>query len=553
MGQLLGASPLGLSFFSEYKSGNSFLGKYGIFEQPKFPTNEELINAGSVSSPDDVATQKRFEREYGIGYRSFGDIKSRFTNNSKNPSTFYAYNDFDTKAKQNQETIFQYIKSKGNSYYNSDYVDQYSSISKIVDEMKKMSEDNPEGTTTPKSPALMLKADDFAYLKKLGVYPTNRLVLARRFDYPIGDDLLSSTLSPTAVIPTWIEDGKSFIDISFGEEWSNVSSVDMAQGGGNVFQEYGYDSAKVSDQLKTSFGAVSLTGFTDYLQYYFFHEAGLTDPNNLSILPMGNPNIIRSAKMRKMPTPGTDFEGLSYTFTITIDTEYEIKYIDGVDPTLAYFDIISNLLRFGTSESQFQFDSRFNSRAREIIDNLSSGDTTKVLKEVANIADSFINSAGNILKTAFRTIMGLFAFQTGSQALNLTDVILSSQVKKYRLKFLGIINALTGSPSGIYHVTIGNPFRPLFSTGDLYPGESKNKITLGTELGYNNLPTTIKFSTQLRNARACGLQEIYKKFSPRSIRQSTQVPGSWTSEATDDRQVILSSRVNRIRPRTVAT
>lgn len=553
MGQLLGASPLGLSFFSEYKSGNSFLGNYKISEPPKFPTNEELINAGSVSNPDDVATQKRFEREYGIGYRSFGDIESRFTNNSKNPSTFYAYNDFDTKAKQNQNSIFQYIKSKGNSYYNSDYVDQYSSISKIVDEMKKMSEDNPEGATTLKSPALMLKADDFAYLKKLGVYPTNRLVLARRFDYPIGDDLLSSTLSPTAVIPTWIEDGKSFIDISFGEEWSNASSVDMAQGGGNVFQEYGYDSAKVTKQLNDFFGLASLSGFTDYLQYYFFNEAKLTDPNNLSILPMGNPNIIRSAKMRKMPAPNTDFEGLSYTFTITIDTEYEIKYIDGVDPTLAYFDIISNLLRFGTSESQFQFDSRFNSRAREIIDNLSSGDTTKVLKEVANIADSFINSAGNILKTAFRTIMGLFAFQTGRQALNLTNVILSSQVKKYRLKFLGIINALTGSPSGIYHVTIGNPFRPLFSTGDLYPGESKNKITLGTELGYNNLPTTIKFSTQLRNARACGLQEIYKKFSPRSIRQSTQVSGSWTSEATDARQVILSSRVNRIRPRTVAT
>jgi hypothetical protein len=551
MGQLLGASPLGLSFFSEYKYGNSFLGKYVPFTKPQEPNIQDLKNARS-STGDSESDQKLFEREYGIGYRSFGDIKSRFTNNSeKNPSTFYAYNDFDAKAEQNQNTIFEYIKSKGNSYYNSDYVDQYSSISKIVEQMKKMSTNTPEGSVDDKSPALMLKADDFAYLKKLGVYPTNRLVLARRFDYPIGDDLLSSNLSPTAVIPSWIEDGKSFIDITYGEEWSSVMSVDMAAPAGKGFAEYGYSEEEVQKKLSEGLGVTTLTGFTDYLQYYFFNEAGLTDRNNLAILPMGNPNIIRSAKMRKMPTPGTDFEGLSYAFNITIDTEYEIKYIDGVDPTLAYFDIISNLLRFGTSESQFQFDARFNTRAREIIDNLSSGDSKKVLQEVIKIAGSFIDSAGNIMKTAFDAIFSILGIKSSS--LKLTDVIVSAQVKKYRLKFLGIINALTGSPSGIYHVTIGNPFRPLFSSGDLYTGEAKNKIILGPELGYNNLPTTIKFTTQLRNARACGLQEIYKKFSPRSIRQSVRDPGSWASQATNDRQVILSSRVNRIRPQTRAT
>jgi len=536
---LLGGSPLGLSFFSEYKTGNSFLEKYKPFDEPAKVTAQDLSEG---------AMQKKFEREYGIGYRSFGDVQSRFTNNSNNPSTFYAYNDSDSNPEVDAKNIFEFIKSKDPGYWNSDYTDQYSSISKIVSEMQSLSTKKKEGQDTVIAPAFTLKYDDFAYLKKLGVYPSNRLILARRFDYPIGDDLLTSTQAPTAIIPSWVEDGKTFIDITYGEEWANVTSVDPASPGGKTFQEYGYSDDQVTKQLKNAFGLASLPGFTDYIQYYFFNEADITDPNNLAILPMGNPNIIRSAKMRKLPASGSDFEGLSYKFTITIDTEYEIKYIDGVDPTLAYFDIISNLLRFGTSEAQFQFDSRFNSRAREILKNLSSGDAKEVLSEVTKIVESFIDSAGNILKTTFETLFGLLGF--GGSGVNLTEFMISAQVKKYRLKFIGIINALTGSPSGIYHITVGNPFRPLFSSGDLYPGEQKNKITLGPELGYNNLPTTIKFSTQLTNARSCGLQEIYKKFSPRSIRKNISVSDTSFKSVTDVEKVILSSRIRRVNPLT---
>jgi hypothetical protein len=548
----LGGSPLGLSFFSEYKSGNSFLEKYESYNPGSRVTSADLktargVNTQTTSNPDNVAEQKRFEREYGIGYRSFGDLQSRFTNNSKNPSTFYAYNDFDSE-KDGEDNIFEDIKSKDQKYWNSDYTDQYSSISKIVSAMEKMSKNTPGGKDSLKASALMLKYDDFAYLKKLGVYPSNRLILARRFDYPIGDDLLTSTQAPTAIIPSWVEDGKTFIDITYGEAWANVTSTDASEPGSKGFQEYGFDEKQIQNKMNTLFGGVALTGFTEYLQYYFFNEAKLTDANNLAILPMGNPNIIRSAKMRALPSPGSTFEGLSYRFTITIDTEYEIKYIDGVDPTLAYFDIISNLLRFGTSEAQFQFDSRFNSRARDMLKKLSSGNAKEVLEEVTKIVGGFIDSAGNIMTQTFQTIFGLFGL--GSGGVNLTEFLISSQVKKYRLKFIGIINALTGSPSGIYHITVGNPFRPLFSSGDLYPGEQKNKITLGPELGYNNLPTTIKFSTQLTNARSCGLQEIYKKFSPRSIRKDISLSDTSFKSVTNAENVILSSRIRRVNPLT---
>ena len=71
-------------------------------------------------------------------------------------------------------------------------------------------------------------------------------------------------------------------------------------------------------------------------------------------------------------------------------------------------------------------------------------------------------------------------------------------------------------------------------------------LTLGPELGYNNLPTTIKFKCKLENARPCGLQEIYRKFSPLPIRKAES-----TNLRVDDKEEELIIRSSQIqRPRT---
>jgi hypothetical protein len=492
--------------------------------------------------------------DYGLGYQTFGDKRTIFTDNEDMPNTFYVYYDrktsslFNNSARGGTVSLIDYFKSSDKEYYNSNYIDQYSSIPKIITRLGQMVEGEYDGGAQSFKPdSIQLKHADFAYLKKLGVYPSNRLIIARRFAIGAGDDLLTYENSPLSVIPSWIEDGKSFIDISYGEVWNPVTNINAAETGGELAKEWKFDKSSVRTFLETGGGLFTLPGFTEYLQYYLFEKSGLTDRTSLKLLPTGNPNIIRQAVTRPTFEENMSFTGLKYTFTIEITTEYEIKYIDGIDPTLVYFDIISNLLRFGTSESQFQFDSRFSQKAKNMLKKFSSGDFKTTMEALGEVFGGLLSAADKLGKTVKDFVLG--TLNVGGNDVTRTEFLIGAQIKKYRIKFLGIINALTGSPSGIYHITVGNPLRPIFSSGDLIP-DQEMKITLGPELGYNNLPTTIKFYCKLKNARSCGLQEIYKKFSPATIRyikSDNQIdPGSIVEESYLN--IALSSQIRR--PRT---
>ena len=585
MSKLLGSSPLGLAFFSkrDLKLGSDELGPPTLEFGPSFlkphenftskdvdesvavdkkrtfaittdftSTTADTGGAQAPTQPGDTA--KKLTLDYGLGYQTFGDKRTIFTDNDKMPRTFYAYyNRQNHKGHGEGEggmiSLIDYITSTDTKYYNSNYIDQYSSITAIIGRINQMVEQKGTGGAQSFSlDSIKLKYSDFAYLKKLGVYPSNRMIVARRFPVGVGDDLLSYKNSPLSVVPSWIEDGKNFVDITFNEVWNPVTSVDLAGSTGKGLEGWNFKSDKVKEFLDKGAGIFTLPGFTEWLQYYLFEKIEITDQKNLKLLPTGNPNIIRKSMTRPVFESGAEFSGLNYTFTIEINNEYEIKYIDGVDPTLIYFDIISNLLSFGTSESQFQFDGRFSQKAREIIDNLSSGDFNTVMQQLGDLLGGLLTTTAAIAKTVKEFVLGTLNVDGKSQTP--TEALLSSQIKKYRIKFLGIINALTGSPSGIYHVTIGNPLRPLFASGDLVP-EGPMKITLGPELGYNNLPTTIKFSCKLKNARPCGLQEIYKKFSPAPIRQAEDKFNIDTDYLREEKNLILSSNINR--PRTTTS
>ena len=75
--------------------------------------------------------------------------------------------------------------------------------------------------------SMSIKAADFAYLKNIGVYPNNRLMVARRFSGGMPDDLTaisnaSPQKQPMATLISWVPDTNDFIDVSFGEEWDAV-------------------------------------------------------------------------------------------------------------------------------------------------------------------------------------------------------------------------------------------------------------------------------------------------------------------------------------------
>lgn len=406
---------------------------------------------------------------------------------------------------------------------------------------------------TSKYPSMRLLASDFAYLKNLGVFPNNRLMIARRFPSAVSDDLTTIKSTPLSTLISWVPDGNDFISMSFGEEW-----VDADTSIKEVLNEIGKDitTTGIGNIGAAGGNVVPLPGFMEGLQYKVMKEMGIV--NDGDEIPAGNPNLIRQAKMRKTFKDDEKANGVKCDFEITMVVEYEQKFINGIDPTLVYFDIVSNILSFGTSDSYFQFNSKFASAASRIITDLISGDLNKIADAIGKFVTSLvkaIQSVANELLSAMSKASssasddgGGFLRSLISGATPVLKETVGKVIKKYKLRLMGIANALTGTNSAPWHITIGNPKKPLFSSGDMLPSDIK--LTMGAILSYNDLPQTIRAEITLKNARDLGSNEIFKKFNNGAGRNSRKVNLSFNeyTHFTNDTQSQPYTQVERMNP-----
>lgn len=399
-------------------------------------------------------------------------------------------------------------------------------------------------------PLMRLTYADFAYLKNLGVYPNNRLIIARRFAAPVGDDLINNidnNTYPLSTLISWVPDNEDFLDVSFGENWTDGETtfktlLDEASKNRDVL---GGDNAGAPLGTILSEGANSapLPGWSEGLQYALFKQLGLTDLN-ANDLPFGNPNLIRSSKRRNTADKDGSFAGVKAKISIKMKIEYEQKFISGIDPTGVYFDIIANALSFGTSVSKFMFKPEAlgaNNKFALFLNNLGSGDINRVGEALSAFVSAISEALLNVASTIAKTVSGLWegkaketqekekadkdkgllktaaeftsdATSAVAKALGqLISNIIAGVISKYKVRIISVLNSLTGSPSTPWHVTIGNPKRPIFSSGDMLVDTVDVKF--GKLLAYNDLPSSITLQVTLTNARDLGSQEIYRKLN----------------------------------------
>ena len=242
--------------------------------------------------------------------------------------------------------------------------------------------------------------------------------------------------------------------------------------------------------------------------------------NNPYSLPLGNPNLIREAKRRKTVGKDQAESGLSATIEVTMVVEYEQKFINGVDPSLVYLDIIQNALTFGTSDAAFQMGSAFGKGTNKLIQNLVSGNFSAIFNALKKIVQSIFDAvkefAGKIIDALVsppgngELTKALFE-EPLNKAFTFTKKSFSAIIGKYKVRLMGITNALTGSPSTPWHINIGNPKKPVFSSGDMLL--KTVDLELGKVLAFNDLPSTIKISLKFENARPLGAQEIFNRLN----------------------------------------
>lgn len=375
--------------------------------------------------------------------------------------------------------------------------------------------------------SMQLTYADFAYLKNLGVYPNNRLMIARRFTSPVSNDLTQVTSSPMSTLISWVPDNQDFISVSFGEVWddADASFKDILDNVGKDMTKGFMGGNNIGSAGAGGFGILSLPGFMEGLQYEVLKrfDPPLTDAG-IGNSPLGNPNIIRKAMKRATVTEERAGSGLACSISVKFVVEYEQKFINGVDPTLVYLDILQNALTFGTSDASFQFSSNFAQGTKGFIADLISGDAVKIASAIGSfvthlidaikaVGQKIISSIKDAVKAESPTDFLAGFRAVGTAALSST---LGHVISKYKVRLLGVVNALTGSPSTPWHVTIGNPKKPVFCSGDMLCTDVV--VTMGRTLSFNDLPSSIKIEFTLKNSRPLGAQEIFNRFNTGKAR-----------------------------------
>ena len=413
-------------------------------------------------------------------------------------------------------------------------------------------------------PTMKLKWADFAYCRDYGVYPNNRLVVCRRFDHPMIDDLTFSgkdgASEPISTLITWMPESTEILSFNFGESWveAQASFKDLLNDVGDDMG-LGKINFKLGDALSAGMNLVSLPGFTQGLQRAILGEAGLIDKSSVDIIPSGTPNLIKESMQRKLIKDDSAGSGLVGKFSVVVKCAWEQKFISGVDPTLIYYDILQTILAFGGSQAVFYLGKRSNlgGLGAALEDFLKPGGATRLIKKVV---ESFAAALSALTKEINELVGKFFDSNYGEkdsggggsektpdqieadEKANRDKTINDAQgqvttiikgfadtiIKKYRIQALGVVTTLTGLPSTPWHITIGNPLRPIFSSGDMLTQDVK--VNLGAQLSFNDLPSYIECEFTLASARNLGIDEIIEKLSCSGIRISNEHPTFWNTQ-----------------------
>ncbi len=402
-----------------------------------------------------------------------------------------------------------------------------------------------------------LRPADFAYLKDIGVYPNNRLMIARRYDTPLGDNIFGKGNVPISILIGWKPQDEDFLSMSFGEEWED-SEADFK----SVMTSLGEDfmGEKLGAKIGGGLGAIPLPGFTESLQRTVLTKLGVLNDDGSDPLPSGNPNLIKIAKRRKTIGYEVAGSGLKCDVSIKMNVEYEQKFISGIDPTMAWQDILSKIGTFATSRSQtYGLSAKFEQTIQRWVDNPSTiaTDIIKFIKDGLEDAkkklkeglDAIVNGS----KEGDKGPLGGVSVDTiVSGATDAISNISKRQIQKYRIQIEGIARALSGAPSAPWHITLGNPLRPTFCAGDMLMEEVT--LTLGPVLAFNDLPASIKVEFTMKNARPWGLQEILAKFNAGHVRVASIVltsdslnPGQNVNDKPGEKVGTANSPINNLK------
>ena len=382
---------------------------------------------------------------------------------------------------------------------------------------------------------------DFMYCKHLGKLSNNYLVTLRRFPFPAGDHINYSdpfvhndkTYKETEKhnpdigrLVTWMgTPGNDMskilswsIQMPFKEMKSGIEDAgDSGGDGGGVlgtFLNATTNSTYRNQMVKgyaggATFGYMSrITGpagkiFSAGSNPPYAGNMGFQDHNKV----YGPVDVIASTHIRDV--------GLNFTHDIELVFDYELRSYDGINGKAAFLDLLGNILAVtyangafwggayrGTGASQsnvfanlpiYKLDgnssfsdvvSAFTNSGQQIISSLG-GNTGDILKSAENIIST-------LAKGAFSALLG-----AGLNAMG-------------RPQKHGVASLLSPMPVGFWHLTVGNPWNPIMTIGNLILDGAT--IEQYGPLGLDDFPTGLKVTVKLKHGKPRDAAQIEHMF-----------------------------------------
>ena len=369
---------------------------------------------------------------------------------------------------------------------------------------------------------------DFMYCKHLGKVSNNYMITLRRFPLPVDDFIGASGEDAEERLS---RSTRNAANIGCMVTWLGVSGNDM----GSILKynfkmPFKEEDAEFQDkQASADENATVLNGmfaaFDDtYRKQYqegYAGEAANAFFSHLGIQGLGNPPYRGIADFRDTKskvygpidsirsTYVRDDKGLTYTQNFTLVFEYELRSYNGINGKQAMLDLISNILNVTYTTGSFWGGGYkgYASHQSNIFANLN---IFKARGGFTNFVDAFSKDLSNFGDILIPKITGGNFLDTMKGVLNsVGGMLMSGMLNRMGRPQKAMYNALLSpAPIGFWHVTIGNPKRPIMSLGNMIITDVQ--IEHQGPLGLDDFPTGLKVTVQLDRGKPRDLRDIEK-------------------------------------------
>lgn len=375
---------------------------------------------------------------------------------------------------------------------------------------------------------------DFMYCKHLGKIPNNYLITLRRFPVPVDDYISSTGIGKTrkAISST------NATSIGCMVNWMNTPGNDMEQilsySVSMPYEEKTAQWEQASDNADSSskpLNAAAAMFDKTYRQQYqqgmagnainpwvtkmypkrissALDALGTNEPPYANMLGWRDKNKVYGPvdAVKKVYYRGE--QGIDFNQSFKLTFEYELRSYNGINGRQAMQDLISNILMVTYTTGTFWGGGYYGGGAHQnnIFANLN---IMKASGGFTNFADAFSKDISSIKGSVKKEVdKNGGVLQTIKNFLNdLGGMLAGGLLNRLGRPQKAMVNSLLSpAPTGFWHVTIGNPFHPIMSMGNMIL--KNTTITHMGPLGIDDFPTGLRVECELERGKPRDLREI---------------------------------------------